>query len=135
MRIRHYIAMGAICALLASTVVAETYTIPVEKVDAKKVYWGSASSFQKPAKVNYERVVKATPEYLSIKKNKIEQNTAKYWILVSQASNHAVRLIAEAAKDGSYDFIAAASYLGTLQPPIPADDITDLVLKKMDQTN
>ncbi|HPO13301.1 MAG TPA: hypothetical protein PLI09_07635 [Candidatus Hydrogenedentes bacterium] len=135
MKIRHYIVVGGIWMLLVSTVVAETYTIPVEKVDAKKVYWGSASSFQKPAKVDYERVVKATPEYVSIKKNKIEQNSAKYWILVSKASNHAVRLIAEAAKDGSYDFIAASSYLGNLQPPIPADDITDLVLKKMEQTN
>ncbi len=130
---RLVILLGVAMMLAVTSGVAETYSIPADKVDAKKVYWGAAGSFQKPAKVDYEKVVKATPEFLSIKKTRVEQGSAKYWILVSKASDHAVRVIAQAAKEGQYDFIAASSYLGGMQPPIPADDITDLVLTKLEK--
>ncbi len=110
---------------------AEPYTIPADKVDEQKVFWGSAGSFVKPGEVAYKTIVKATPEYASIKKNKIKSGTAKYWILLSKASDHAVRLISEVGEESEYDFIAAKDYLGSLDPPIPAEDITDLVLKRL----
>lgn len=112
---------------------AETYSIPSDKVDVKKVYWGSAASFEKPACVDYERVVRATPEYDSIRKNKIEQGTARYWILISQASEHALRLINEVGRETDYDFIASSAFMASLDPPIEAEDVTEIVIKKLEK--
>ena len=127
------LALGVMVVLAVSTAVANTYSIPAEKIDLQKVYWGNASKFEKPAKVNYEAVVKATPEYAEIKKKKIESGTAKYWIQLSMASDHAVKLISQVGKESDYDLIAATGYLGSLEPPIPADDITDVILKKFEK--
>jgi len=117
----------------ASAVAAGAYSIPADKLDVQKVYWGSAESFEKAAKVNYEAVVRATPEYEEIKKKKIESGTAKYWIQLSMASDRAVRVISQVGQETDYDLIAASGYLGSLEPPIPADDITDMILKKIEE--
>lgn len=107
------------------------YTIPADKVDVQKVYYGSASSFTKPGNVNYEAIIKATPEYKEVKKKKVEVGTGKYWILLSQASDRAVRAITEVGQETGYDLIAATGYLGSFEPPIPAEDVTGLVLAKL----
>lgn len=108
-----------------------TYKIPAEKVDAQKVYFGSASSFCKPGNVDYEAIIKATPEYDEVRKKRVEVGTGKYWILLSQASDRAVRAISEVGQETGHDLIAANGYLGSLDPPIPAEDVTQLVLVKM----
>ena len=109
---------------------AETYSIPADKIDDQKIFWGTAASFEKPAQVDYRKIIRATEEYASIKKNKIEAGSAKYWILISKASEQAIRAIAEVGEETDYDLIAEKDYLGALEPSIPADDITSLVLKK-----
>jgi hypothetical protein len=126
-------AIMTLTALAVGTMaMAEAYTIPPEKVDGQKIYWGTAANFEKPGEVSYEAVVKATPEYAEIKKKKVERGTAKYWILMSQASEHAVQLIAEVGEESNYDLISAQGYLAELDPPVPAEDITKLVLAKLD---
>ena len=113
---------------------AETYSIPTEKVNTQKVYWGSAASFQKPGRVDYEQIVKSTPEYSSIKKKKIQSGTAKYWILLSKASDHAVRLISEVGQETDFDLIVASGYFEEIKLEKPAEtpDITSLVLAKLE---
>jgi len=108
-----------------------TYSIPADKIEVQKLYFGNASSFTKPGHVDYEAIIKATPEYDEVKKKKVEVGTGKYWILLSQASDRAVRAISEVGQEAGYDLIAALGYLGSLEPPIPADDITQLVLAKL----
>ena len=110
---------------------ASTYTIPPEKVDAQKVFYGVPSGFEKAAKVDYETIIKATPEYTEVKKNKLEPGTGKYWILLSKASDRAVRAISDVGQETGYDFIAAQAYLGSLEPTIPSEDITQLVVDKI----
>lgn len=118
---------------MISAAFAETYSIPPEKVDGQKIFWGSAARFDKPAKVDYEKIVKATPEYGEIKKQKIESGSAKYWIQLSKASDHAVKVISRVGQNTDYDFICAIGYLGSLEPPIQAEDITPLVLKRFEE--
>jgi hypothetical protein len=113
------------------SVLASTYSIPLEKIDIQKVYLGVATGFEKAAKVDYESVIKATPEYEEVKRKHIEPGTGKYWILLSQASNRAVRAISEVGQNTGYDFIAAQAYLGGLEPGIPSEDITPLVLDRV----
>jgi hypothetical protein len=38
-------------------------------------------------------------------------------------------------KESGYDFIAAQAYLGSLEPSIPSEDITPLVLDKVKDNN
>lgn len=128
--------MGAvlILALQTQNVWASTYTIPPEKIDIQKVYLGAPTGFEKAAKVDYESVIKATPEYEEVKRKHIEPGTGKYWILLSQASDRAVRAISEVGQHTGYDFIAAQAYLGGLEPSIPSEDITPLVLDRVKDT-
>ena len=127
----HMFVAYMLAAVIASPALAEPYSIPPEKLDDQKIFWGTASSFEKPAELNYQRIVQTTPEYKSIKRKKVESGTAKYWILISRASDHAVRVINEVGQETGYDFIAAEGYLGSLDPPIKAENITDLVLEKI----
>lgn len=122
-------ALGVAIMLCASSVFAATYTIPVEQVDSQKVYWGAPSGFDKAGEVRYDEIVKATPEYRELKS--VERGTGKYWILLSQASDRAVRAISQVGQSSDFDLITAKDYLAKLSPAIPAEDITNKVINKM----
>ncbi len=128
MRIRSSMVALAFAVFLTGTMLAGAYSIDAKILDAKKIYWGEASGFNKPAEVKYQDVITATPEYIQIKKKKIQRGTGKYWILMSQSSDRAVRAIAAVATDGNKDLVASAGYLGTLKTPIPSSDITKTVI-------
>lgn len=131
---RHSIGMVVIALAVTfpgANGVAATYSIPPEQVDVQKVYVGAPSGFEKAAKVDYESVIKATPEYEEVKRKRIEPGTGKYWILLSKASNRAVRAISEVGQNTGHDFIASQAYLGGLEPGIPSEDITPLVLDRV----
>lgn len=133
--IKHAFVMGAlaVAVLLAIPGVVLAHTIPADKVDEQKVFWGSPASFEKPGEVNYTKIVKSTPEYGAIKKKKIKPGSAKYWIQMSAASNHAVRIISEVGEDTGYDLIVAKGYLGSVEVNVAADDLTAMVLEKLDE--
>ncbi|MCC6696348.1 MAG: hypothetical protein IT365_12020 [Candidatus Hydrogenedentes bacterium] len=132
-KIVHLMAGVALVAV-TSLAFAEVFAIPADQIDPKKVYWGEAAGFEKAGEVDYDSVVKATPEYKELKKKKIERGTGKYWILMSQASDRSARAIAQVGQDTEYDLIAAQGYLGSLKPAIPAEDITKLILKQLEQS-
>ena len=124
-------------AFLASAVgmvvagVAAAGTIPPEQLDQKKVFWGSAANFQKPAALDFQQVIMATPEYGQIKQKKVEKGTGQFWVLMSQASERALHAIAQVGQEVKYDLITALGYLGGLNPPIQAEDITKSVIAKL----
>lgn len=126
-------AQFAVVVLLTTTAAfASGFAIPAEQVDAKKVYWGATTGFDKAGEVDYESVLKATPEAQQLKKEKVQRGTGKYWILMSQASDRATRAIAEIGQSTDYDLIAVHGYLATLTPAIPAEDVTKLVLDRLE---
>ncbi len=118
-------------ALVVQCAGAVALSIPEDQVDKKKVYCGACCNFEKAGEVNVKEVIKATPEYIEIKKKKIKRGTGKFWILMSHASDRTVRAISQVGKETDYDLITAKGYLGGLNPPIKADDITGLVIEKM----
>lgn len=123
------IAFALATSFGAVVVCAETYSVASNQLEPTKVYWGSSARFSKPAEVDFQQVFEATPEYQEIRKKKVERGTGKYWLLASQGSDHAVKAIAQVAKEAHYDLVAAEGCLAGLKPPIPADDITDLVVE------
>ena len=118
--------------MTAVTAFAQLTSIPADQVDSKKVFWGSASGFEKAGEVDYDAVLKSTPEYKQMKKDHVERGTGKYWILLNQATDRATRAITEVGQDTEYDLIAQRGYLASLTPAIPADDVTPLVVAKID---
>jgi len=117
--------------LAAAAAFAATHSIPKEELDLQKIFWGKASSFEKPGEIDYDSILVATPEHTKIKKEKIKSGTGKYWILASKASSRVKKAISGVGKDTDYDLIALSGYLGALESPIAADDITDLVIAAM----
>lgn len=126
------VVAGLALSLSATHVVA--YSIEETQVDPQKIYWGLSTSFEKPAEVRYQEIIIETPEYKELKSQKIERGTGRYWILISQASDRTVRAIAQVGQESEYDLIAAEGFLGGLEPAIPADDVTDLVIKTMQES-
>lgn len=118
---------------VAAMAYAGTYSVPSDKVDPQKVYFGSVQQFGKPGSVDYQAVLRATPEFVELREKKLESGTAKYWILLSKASDHAARAIATVGQDTDYDLIVAAGYLESLEPPIASDDITKQVVATFGQ--
>jgi len=131
MNMRTLTVVGLTFSLVMACAYGSTYSIPQGAIDAQKVYYGKADAFNKPAEVDYEAIIKASPEYAQLKKEKAEKGSGKYWILLSQASDRAVRAIAAVGKESSYDFISSSGYLASLSPSIPAENITDLVISKI----
>ena len=129
----HFLVGCSSLLLLATTTdAAGAYSIAPEQIDDQQIYFGNAKSFEKPAAVDYTAIVKATPEYEEIKKKKIDSGSAKYWILMSNASDHAVKLISEVGQESDHDLIISIGYLGKITPALPAEDVTDKVLEKLE---
>lgn len=117
-----------VVVMTATAAFAQLCSIPAEQVDSQKVFWGSTSGFEKPGEVDYDEILKVTPEFKQIKKDRIERGTGKYWILLNQATDRSTRAITEVGQNTEYDFIAQSGYLASLTPAIAADDITPLAV-------
>ena len=65
-----------ICGLLMSMIflasapacVAESMAVPPEAIDEQKIFWGTASKFEKPGSVDYFALVSATDDYKTAQK-------------------------------------------------------------------
>ena len=109
--------------------------IAPDKVDEQRVFWGDPKGFETPAEVDYKAVVLATPEYSEMKKKKVEKGSAKFWILLNNASERALRAIGEVAVSTEYDLVVDKGFLGALEPPLEGGDITTQVLDKLAKKN
>lgn len=121
------------CMMVAvvAPALAETHSIPPEKVDRQKIYWGNAEEFEKAGEVDYVAVIKATPQFEELRKKRIERGTARFYYLMNQASEHAVRAIVAVGRQTDFDLVVAKGFLASLDNPIEASDLTDLVLERL----
>jgi len=132
MKSKIYARVAMVVGMTAAAAFAQLCSIPADQVDSKKVFWGSASGFEKAGEVDYDSVLKVTPEYKLMKKDRIERGTGKYWILLNQATDRSTRAITEVGQNTDYDLIAQRGYLASLTPAVAADDITPLVVSKIE---
>ncbi|HOJ32733.1 MAG TPA: hypothetical protein PKY35_03575 [Candidatus Hydrogenedentes bacterium] len=112
---------------------SEGASVPPEQRDLKKIYWGNPDSFNKPGQVSILDVVRSTPEFKTVEKEKVERGTGRYWILMEQASHRSILAITSFARQSDYDLIARLGYLNGLNPPITADNVTTQVLDHLQQ--
>lgn len=122
-------ALALVCGNLWA--IAEPLSLAPEKIDEQKIFWGTATRFNKPGLVRFDEIIQATPEFAGIKSRKIETGTAKYWIMLSKASERAVKAIQEVAQQSQLDLVAEFNYWQGIGEQIPAEDITAKVLEKL----
>lgn len=122
-------ALALVCGNLWA--IAEPLSLAPEKIDEQKIFWGTATRFNKPGLVRFDEIIQATPEFAGIKSRKIETGTAKYWIMLSKASERAVKAIQEVAQQNQLDLVAEFNYWQGIGEQIPAEDITAKVLEKL----
>ena len=80
---------------------------------------------------SYADIIKATPEFEELRRKRIESGSARYYHLMTQASERAVRAIIEVGRSSEFDLVAMKGYLATLEEPIEAADLTELVLRRL----
>jgi len=127
------IASGTVVMMVPAMVFAE-FTIPKGQLDPHKIYWGISETFEKPAELRFKDVIRSTPEYQELRKRNVARGTGKYWLLMSQASDRVVRTIDYYGHDTEYDIVAETGYLSSLEAPIPADEVTEVVIKFMNRS-
>lgn len=132
MRRRSRLSILAFVIIVPAITVA-AQSIPDAQVDPSRVYYGSTGGFDKPAEVDSEAAIQATPEYQEILKKKLDSGTGKYWILISEATDRVHRAISDVGKVHEYDLITEKGYLGKLDPPVSCDDITARVLEAIEK--
>lgn len=121
----------ALLGAMLISAVAASHSISSEDTDPTKVFFGDPSSFENPAEVDLARVIMATDEYQEIEKKKIKKGTGKYWELMSKATDRAIRAVLGVGRDSNFDLICSAGYLSACDPPIEAEDATDLAISKL----
>jgi len=118
-------------AILITPLASASQSIPEAQIDDQQIFWGSPVDFDTPGEVDLDAVLEATPEYKEIRRENVQRDTARYWILLGNATNRAIRAVATVAEESGYDLVAKKGYLTSLDPPIASDDITKLVLQKL----
>jgi len=125
----HGLLASMIFLASAPACMAESMSVPPESIDEQKIFWGTASKFEKPGSVDYFALVSATEDYKTAQK--AERNSARYWIHINRANELAVKAIGDVGSETAYDLIVMKGYLESLNPPISAEDITQLALAKL----
>lgn len=105
------------------------FSIPAEEVKVEEIFAGDVTKFSKPAEIDMNALILATPEYQEIKKKKLDKGTGKYWILRNQATERAHKAIILLIEDEEFDLIANEGYLGGLSTPIECENLTKKALK------
>lgn len=119
------IAMTFMMTAVISMAAVSVSSIPDDQLDTTKIYCGNPAGFSNPAEVEFEDIVRSTNEFKEIKKKKLDQGTAEYWILIEQANHRAMRAVHAFHQESAYDFVTARGYLGAIDPPISAPDVTE----------
>lgn len=122
--------LRTLCVLLIAA--SPVYTIPQDKIDTQKVYYGDCNgSFTRAAEFDPIRVIENTKQYKKVQKEKIQTGTGKYWILMSQASDSMRKAVGMYMQDHDFDFLASQGYLTKATPEVPVVDVTDDVIKQL----
>jgi len=94
-------------------------------LDRAKVYHGYADAFTSPAAVESTRVMDALPAMKKIRDEKVQKDSARWYVLINEANQQFQRALRTVAKEGGYDLIAEVGAV-TGSKAIP--NVTDLAI-------
>ena len=97
------------------------------EVDENKVYYGDASSFEKPAAILISKVFDAIPEYVDARKK--GKDDPQYYILLEKANQKFFTALERVAAAEKYDLIAEKGAVKSKECRVP--DATESVIKAL----
>jgi len=110
---------------MAATLEDVTYKITGD------VYSGNKDSFKKPCTLNRKKVFAAIPAIKTIKREKVEKNSARYTFLLQQANKVFRETVSSVASDKGYDISVERGGIKASQKGVRIPDITKAVIKAL----
>ena len=113
------------------------YKANIAAPSSNNIFYGTDATVKEFRVVDYNTLIKSTPEYKEIYNGKIESGTGKYWILMSQATDRIIKAINDYAKGNSIDCIAKRSSVNSFEvlPEEHQGKSRDDLLNELDITN
>ena len=93
------------------------------------VYHGDKHKFSKPCVLSRKKIFDQIPAYQTIKRERLNKNSARYYFLIEKANKVFFSKIKEALEDLHYDLVVEKGGIKAKGVKIP--DITDEVIKKI----
>ena len=103
------------------------YSIDQALINEQKIYFGLPTKFYNPAIIDFELAIKSTPEYEKL--SKTDFGTAKYWIILSRATDIVIVNIRKKAIESGFDLVVEKKYWNSLNINISSIDITNSVIE------
>lgn len=102
----------------------------VEVVDAKKVYLGDPDAFTSAATVSSKKVFLEIPEYQKIVDEGLDQNDARYWVLLKKANAKFRAALKRVAQDEGHDLVAEKGAVVSDGDELP--DLTKMIIAALE---
>jgi hypothetical protein len=106
-------ALPAFAVLVATAVAAASWNPaeywadePRPTVRDHLAYFGDPASFRTPAVVRADAVFLSVPEYRTLVRERLKEGDARYWFLLSRASQRFRAAVERAARDAGHDLVA-----------------------------
>ena len=93
------------------------------------VYYGDKNKFNKPCVLSRKKIFEKIPAYQTIKRERLNKNSARYYYLIEKAYRVFFSKIKEALGDLHYDLVVEKGGIKAKGVRIP--DITSEVIKKI----
>ena len=126
-----FLAVFCSWVAMASALPVDGGSDDVKVVRPEKVYHGDAKRFTKAAVVDSQEIVRATSYYQEIVKEKLDKNSAKYWVLIRKANDAFHKVVRQVAEDEGYDLVAEEGALEAVKGKLA--NLTSLAKRKVEE--
>ncbi len=116
------------CLVLASVCFAQC----IRTKRGAVVLFGSAANCCQPSTIHYKRVQKATPEWKTIKSERVKKGSARYDLLISEMNSRINTEGASVAQDESRDCVVRTGDIKDAGGQT-VTDLTDAVIDELDR--
>ena len=95
------------------------------------IYSGNKDSYKKPCVLDRKKVFAQIPAIKTIKREKLEKNSARYTFLLQQANKVFRKTVSSVASDKGYDLAVERGGIKATKKGVRIPDITKAVIKAL----
>lgn len=132
MSLFHWIKGLVVVAVLLTAPGATAGEAGAKVLDRSKVYFGQPDAFTAPAVIEAAKVMETLPAMKAIDSENVKKNSARWFLLMHEASQQFHKALKAVGKDQGYDLIAEVGSVSSGQT-IP--NATDAVIKAAEKPN
>jgi len=95
------------------------------------IYFGNKNSYKKPCVLDRKKVFAKIPAIKTIKREKLEKNSARYTFLLQQANKVFRKTVSDVATKKGYDLAVERGGIKATKKGVRIPDITKAVIKAL----